>query len=133
MPQGSILGPLLFLIFYSLKCEIDAYADDSTMTVTAATTQSIGQVLTDSCSVVSQWMWANKLKLNADKTHILTVGTAERLRSLQDEVSVQMEGITLTEGQDKCELLLGVYVQANLKWHEQIKLLHGKLQTRLAC
>jgi hypothetical protein len=77
-------------------------------------------------------MWANKLKLNADKTHILTVGTAERLRSLKDEVSVQMEGITLTEGQVKCELLLGVYMQANLKWHEQIKLLHGKFQTRLA-
>ena len=54
-------------------------ADDSAMTVIAATTQSIGQVLTDSCSIVSYWMLANKLKLNADKTHLITVGTAERL------------------------------------------------------
>ena len=79
VPQGSIIGPLLFLIFYnslySLPCEINAYADDSTITVTAPTTQRIGQVLTDSCAIVSNWMGANKLKLNADKTHLLTVGT----------------------------------------------------------
>ena len=42
-----------------------------------------------------------------------------------------MEGVTLQEGDEKCELLLGVQVQANLKWKAQIKLLHGKLQTRL--
>ena len=77
-------------------------------------------------------MWENKLKLNAGKTHILTVGTAERLRILPDIVNVEMEGITLVEGDGKCELLLGVYIQTNLKWHQQIKLLHEKLQTRLA-
>ena len=70
VPQGSILGPLQFLIFYndlpySVQCQLYAYADDSTMTLTAPTTQEIGQVLTDSCSVVSKWMWANKLKLSA--------------------------------------------------------------------
>ena len=92
---------------YSLPCGIDAYADDSTLTASSADTQDIGQVLTASCTLVSNWMWANKLKLNASKTHLLTVGTAERLRTLQDTLHVQMEGITLTEGPDKCELLLG--------------------------
>ena len=54
------------------------------------------------------------------------------MRTIEDMVKVQMEGYTITEGVEKCELLLGVQVQANLKWHEQFKILHEKLQTRLA-
>ena len=76
-------------------------------------------------------MKANKLKLNAEKTHLLVVGTAERLRILQNPVIVQMEGHTISEGVDKCELLLGVQIQANLKWNQQIQQLHEKLHTRL--
>ena len=77
-------------------------------------------------------MKANKLKLNAGKTHLLTVGTAERLRRVHEPIEVEMEGIKLTESEDKCELLLGVQIQASLKWHEQCALLSKKLQTRLA-
>ena len=76
-------------------------------------------------------MKANKLKLNAGKTHLLTVGTAERLRMLQKPVEVEMEGVKLAEGESKCELLLGVQIQASLKWQEQCRLLGRKLQTRL--
>ena len=47
---GSILGQLLFLIFYndlpySLDCAIDDYSDDSTMTVSASSTEEIGEFL----------------------------------------------------------------------------------------
>ena len=72
------------------------------------------------------------MKLNADKTHLLTVGTAERLRILHDKVEVQMEGYTLAEGPEKCELLLGVQIQGNLKWQAQFRHLNEKLQTRIS-
>ena len=136
VPQGSNLGPLLFLIFYNdlpnfLNCELDAYADDSTMTVTAKSTDEIGVKLTENCEMVSEWMLGNKLKLNADKTHLLTVGTSERLRSLDDKVNVVMDGFTLVESRDKVETLLGCQIEPGLKWHKQVDELLGKLRKRL--
>ena len=91
----------------------------------------IGTKLTECCGHVSSWMSSNKFKLNASKTHLLLVGTAERLKNT-DQLEVFMDGVKLNESQDKCELLLGVEIQANLKWHSQVSRLIDKLKTRLA-
>ena len=76
-------------------------------------------------------MLGNKLKLNADKTHLMTVGTSERLRSLEDKVKVVMDGFTLEESRDKVETLLGCQIEPGLKWHKQVNELLGKLRKRL--
>ena len=106
------------------------YADDSTMTETGSTVEEIGQKLTASCTRVSEWMSSNKLKLNADKTHLLMLGTQERLRNT-GQLDVYMDGLVLEESLEKCEELLGVDIEANLKWHSQISKLMSKLKTRL--
>ena len=79
VPQGSILGPLMFIIFandlpHSLTCHLDTYADDSTLTSTKSTVEE----LNENCALVSDWMWRNQLCLNADKTHLLITGTIVR-------------------------------------------------------
>ena len=77
-------------------------------------------------------MVKNQLKLNADKTHVMTLGTARRLQVPGNEVTVLMDNITLEEDPKKCEKLLGCVIQANLKWQEQIRVLKSKLKQRLA-
>ena len=72
------------------------------------------------------------LKLNADKTHILTLGTQERLRIPGNKAAVTMDGFVLEESEEKFETLLGCSIEPNLKWHKQIRELLAKLKKRLA-
>ena len=137
VPQGSNLGPLFFLIFYNdlpytLDCELEVFADDSSMNTTAKKVEDIGAKLTSEGARVSQWMLENRLKLNADKTHLLTVGTQERLRNLPAQPRVVMDGLAIEESLEKSELLLGCTIQSDLRWHSQIENLLSKLKTRLA-
>ena len=136
VPQGSILGPLLFLIFFNdlpptLDSEVDSYADDTTITATGKSVNHISRILTQDCTRVSQWMRSNRLKLNPDKTHVMTVGTKERVRSLTEQLEVTMDNTLLEEDKDKCEFLLGCHMQANLKWKKQLFELQSKLGKRL--
>ena len=92
VPQGSILGPLLFIIFFndlprSLNCSVESYADDTTLTGSGSI-ENIEVQFNNDCSTVSHWMRANKLKLNPDKTHILLVGTQQRINSLDTTINV---------------------------------------------
>ena len=105
VPQGSNLGPLFFILFvndlpFVLDCDMEQYADDSTLSATGPDIQSIDAKLNQNCQLVSNWMKSNQLKLNAAKTHILTLGTLQRISKPGNKVTVTMDGITLEEDKE---------------------------------
>ena len=137
VPQGSNLGPFFFMLYvndlpFVLTCAMDQYADDSTLHVTGKTVDHINETLEENCELVSNWMAENLLQLNADKTHIMTLGTRERLALPGNKVTVSMDGTVLEEDPQHRETLLGITIDANLDWHGQIEILLKKLQSRLA-
>ena len=88
--------------------------------------------LTENCEIVSRWMAGNKMKLNANKTHIMMLGTNRRLMSQNRQLMVEMDGQLLEESNSKVVSFLGCEIEPDLKWHQQIEGVLRKLKKRLA-
>ena len=90
VPQGSVLGPLLFAIYYSPAGDIIAqrtcnqYADDTQLhlAMRADNTSAGLSVLTACTSDVRLWYMQNGLQLNPDKSKALIVGTSSQLKQV---------------------------------------------------
>ena len=72
-PQGSILGPLLFIIYVNEipstvnNCDISLYADDTVLFCSAKTIIELEQKLNSDVQNLSRWFGANRLTLNTSK------------------------------------------------------------------
>ena len=116
VPQGSILGPILFNInmidlFYECEDSIVAsYADDTTPYSCATDIPSVALELQASATKLFLWFKNNHLKANPGKSHIL-------LSSKKPEV-VSVDGISVAASFH--EKLLGVVIDSELKFENHI-------------
>ena len=76
-------------------------------------------------------MAENKQKLNPEKTHLMLLGTDKRLQLSPEKLQVTLGNVLIQETQDSNELLLGCWIQSNLKWGKHVREITGKLKSRL--
>ena len=100
VPQGSILGPILFLIylndiFTAVRCKLLLYADDSALLVSGKNTQLIQESLSSELEGAREWLINNKLSIHLGKTESILFGSKRKLH-ICSSVQVKCAGTTLT-------------------------------------
>ena len=95
VPQGSILGPLLFLIYVNdmkaaVKCKLILYADDSALLVSGKDVVKIEQVLSRELKAVNEWLEENRLSLHLGKTQSIIFGSKKSLQKMISYISHAM-------------------------------------------
>ena len=132
VPQGSILGPLLFLLFindlplYTDNVSTDLYADDTTLYDIQDSMEQIGENLQRAINNLHTWCQNNGMILNSSKTKVMLVTSNQKRQRLHnDNLILNYNNETLSMiTNDK---ILGVYVDNNLTWSEHIKHLSRKI------
>ena len=98
VPQGSVLGPLLILININdlQECELSSSAlmcaDDTSLTLSAYDPTTLKEKLNKDLEEVQKWLKFNKLTLNVKKTKYIIVGSHYRLRHLNGDLNVTVNG-----------------------------------------
>lgn len=122
VPQGSILGPLFFILYINdipnsvRSVELLLFADDTSIYYSHNDPNVLARVMNDALQNVDQWMRANKLSINTDKTNYVIFKS--RQKKITSDISLTFEGISLARKQQV--KFLGIYLDENLSWKSHI-------------
>ena len=129
VPQGSILGPLLFLMFtndlsqeFEKQCQIFSYADDTQLIITAPNREELKIKIKQALETAQNWFNKNTMKNNVGKTEIVVFSK----KINEKNFLIKMPGESLKEPiiikPKNHTKVLGVYIDKGMKWDKQINI-----------
>ena len=98
IPQGTILGPLLFLLYINdlPNCiehsQARMYADDTNLTFASNNIDDINYHLNHDLANVNKWLIANRLTLNQSKTEFMLIGSRQRIATFRSVPCLEIGG-----------------------------------------
>ena len=123
VPQGSILGPILFIIFTNdladefTTCKMISYADDCQLIVDADSMPELKIKLENVIVTAQKWYKENGMKNNIGKTKVLILKTGNQN---SPTITVMDEGKRINIKPLKEIKILGIYLDDKLTWKRQI-------------
>ena len=135
IPQGSNLGPLLFILFINditshlpNYCYINLYADDTIIYCIHADINVVKQQLQASISQLMHWFKINKLSINSDKTNTMLLSSMKhKFRATKLDMKVDD---TVLEQVEEIKYL-GLVIDSHLTWKSHIYSLCKKISPKL--
>ena len=128
VPQGSILGPLLFNIFlndiflFTENTKITNYADDNTPYAIESTIDKLIETLEHDTNILLDWFTLNEMKSNNDKCHLIIINSENNTIKIGNEEitgskAVKLLGITIDNKLNFNEHVTKICKKANQKLH----------------
>ena len=135
MPQGSILGPLGFIIYVNdipnaaPDMSFILYADDTSAFKSHQDIKTLNIMINSGITNLNTWFKSNKLSLNLNKTNYMIFGTQNKTKQLNDQLKISINDTEIR--QINATKFLGITIDQNLTWKNHINELRKKCSSAI--
>lgn len=127
VPQGSILGPILFLLYINdlpkvSRHLINLFADDNSVVIRAKSDEQLIMEISTTIDSLSEWYVSNNLKLNIEKTDLLKFSLKKELPLVINYGNQMLTSSEYTR-------FLGIVIDPQLNWRQHVQYLASKISS----
>ena len=134
VPQGSILGPLLFSLYINdlplfLKALTELFADDTSVHSSHSNLKTLFKIMQDNIDFLIKWTHLNHMSLHPNKTKFMLISTRQKKQNIQQlpQLFISNHKLEIVD----CHKILGITIDDTLSWTKHTVALGKALASKL--